>query len=457
MAEEGLAGAVAGSGLIPSGSTGVLMLSGGADSCALAFGLAGVCGPDAIVALHINYSLRPESSEDEAAARAVCDQIGVELRVSRPERRPEGRGNLHAWARDFRYAAAEQLRARRGLDWIAVAHTRSDLAETVLYRLATSPGTRALAAMPERRGNVVRPLLALTRAQVRAAAEDAGLPFVDDRSNEDRAFARSRIRHELLPVLEELNPSSLAAIAATRAELGEELDFINLAASALIDGRGQIEARELEAAHPALRRHALRLLAERELGRPVAFSRDQTRTICDLAGTPEGGSIDLGGEDSLVAEAGLVAVAPAEGSARAASAGIAIPVPGRGSWQGWSISAEEMAEPFMPEGPEVATLDADLLGDRIEVRGWREGDRIRPLGMTGSKSLQDLFTDARVRRSLRRQLPVLLSGDEVVWLPGLAVADRFRLGPGTRRAMRITARQDPPDADGAPASPPGPA
>jgi tRNA(Ile)-lysidine synthase len=446
-AEDRLVAAVAASGLTAPGGSGLVMLSGGADSCALTLGLAAVCDPDRMLALHLNYGLRAESGQDEAAARAVCERLGIELCVVPAGREPGITGNLHAWARERRYGEAESLRSKHGLDWIAVAHTRSDLAETLLYRLATSPGTRALAAMPARRGRVVRPLLSLSRAEVREAAESAGLPFVDDRSNDDPAFARARIRNEVLPVLADLNPSVLESIALTRAELGEELDFIDSVAAGMIEADATIPAASLQAAHPALRRHALRLLAERALERPVALGRGQAARICRLVAEPEGGSIDIGDSAFLVAESGVVTVVVMSGQAPEPTT---VAVPGQGSWDGWRILAEPMEAPFRPEGPEIATLDADRLGERVVVRCWRDGDRIGPLGMTGTKSLQDLFTDAGVRRSLRGRIPVFEAAGEVAWVPGLAVADRFRLRADTRRAVRISAREDRPADGGAP-------
>jgi tRNA(Ile)-lysidine synthase len=95
---------------------------------------------------------------------------------------------------------------------------------------------------------------------------------------------------------------------------------------------------------------------------------------------------------------------------------------------------------MQPEGPEIATLDASALGEELVVRTGREGDRIRPLGMDGSKTLQDLFTDGRVPRSLRHQLPIVAAGDRVAWVAGVAVSDEFRLAPDTREAVVITAR-----------------
>ncbi len=448
--------AIRSSGLVEPGTGGVVLLSGGADSCALAFGLSRLEPRPALHAVHLNYGLRTESGQDEAACRELCERLGIGLTVVRPQRR---QGNLHDWARDERYGAAEQVRRERGLDWIAVAHTSSDLAETVVYRLAVSPGTRALAAMPPRRGAVIRPLLGLSRERVRSAAAAAGLAFVDDRSNEDPAFARTRIRHEVMPVLSDLNPAVLDAISRTRADLAEELDFLAAAGSELIesgsDGSPSIAALRLAEAHPAVRRSALRSIAESVLGRAVPVSREQAATVLRLADSPEGGRVDLGGNASLVAESGRVRVDPGPPAEAPAAASPEDPpsvleLPGSLDWNGWKIEAEQMLAPFEASGPEVATLDRDLLGERLEIRCWQDGDRIRPLGLGGSKSLQDLFTDHRLPRSSRRRIPVFLSGPEVAWVPGIAVGEAFRLGPETSAAVRLTARPPIEGQDGPP-------
>jgi tRNA(Ile)-lysidine synthase len=437
--EQSLGEAIAASGLVEAGSGGVVLLSGGADSCALAYGLSRLDPRPEVHAVHVNYGLRPESGEDEATSELLCRRLGIGLTVFRPER---SQGNVHAWARDERYRAAEQVRRDRGLDWVAVAHTASDLAETMLYRLAVSPGTRALAALPARRGAVIRPLLGLSRAQVRRLAEEAGLGFVDDRSNSDPAYARSRIRHEVMPVLAELNPSVLETLARTRADLGEELDFLATAGSELVetgpDGSRAIPVPSLSAAHPAVRRFALRSLAESALDRQVPVSTGQALAILRLAAGPEGGKVDLGRGAFLVAESGCVRV---EADAPAAEPPVTLGLPGSVEWGNWTIAAEPMEPPFEPSGPDVATLDLDRLGERLEVRSWREGDRIRPLGLGGSKTVQDLFTDRRLPRSRRRVVPLLIAAGEVAWIPGIAVAEPFRIGAGTRRAVRLTARR----------------
>ncbi|MDP9189728.1 MAG: tRNA lysidine(34) synthetase TilS, partial [Actinomycetota bacterium] len=230
-ARASLVDAVRSSGLAGEGP-GLALCSGGADSSGLLAGLAGAVGPGLVLALHLNYGLRPDSGAGEAACVSLCRELGVELVVERPSL-PDA-GNLQANAREARYATAERLRRERGLEWIATGHTRTDLAETVVYRLATSPGRRALLGLRSRRGHVVRPLLDVSREQLREWVLAAGLPFRDDPTNAETIYARNRIRHQVLPVLGELSPAVEATIAETRAELAEEAETLDrLVAEAL--------------------------------------------------------------------------------------------------------------------------------------------------------------------------------------------------------------------------------
>src|SRR4051794_21761966 len=126
-----LARAVRESNLIAEGSRGIVLVSGGADSAATAAGIVEALGAGAITALHLNYGLRPDSDRDAETCAELCEQLGIELEIERPEL---GGGNVQAEARDARYRAAERLRQSLGVDWVATGHTRTDLAETVLYR-----------------------------------------------------------------------------------------------------------------------------------------------------------------------------------------------------------------------------------------------------------------------------------------------------------------------------------
>lgn len=432
-----------GSGLIDPGSDGIVMVSGGPDSvCALA-GITALVGPENVHALHVNYGLRDTSARDERLCRDLCARLRIDLHVERARREDLGSGNLQAAARELRYDAAERLRARTGSAWIATGHTRSDLAETVLYRLAVSPGSRALLGLAPRAGRVVRPLLGLTRAETRELAQRAGLPFADDPTNFDPAFARNRIRAEVLPVLRAFSEQVERNIAETRAELAEEQTLLERVALEALEAAGsgagdtEVPAAAVTAWDPATRRIALRALAERAAGRIIPLSRARAAEIARLAARPEGGEIQLPGGVSAICEAGMVRFMTAH-TLDAAPEPVALTVPGRARIAEWEVRAELHPAPVRPAGPGIATLDADALGAHLEVRTWRAGDRMRPLGLGGTKTLQDLFTDHRVPRSERHRLPVVVSGGRIAWVAGVAVGEEFRIRDDTRAAVVLS-------------------
>jgi len=418
----------------------MVLVSGGPDSACAAAAVVALCGPESVAALHLNYGLRPDSGEDERTARALCAKLRIDLHVDRPEL---GRGNVQARARKARYAAAERLRGRLGYDWIATGHTRSDVAETFIYRLAVSPGTRPLLGLPPRSGRVVRPLHSVSREETRRIATEAELPFVDDPSNDSPQYARNRIRNEVLPVLAEIGPEAERNIAATQAELHEEAELLAGLVTAELEAAGAgaeataIATAELERMSPGLRRLALRELARRAAGRPVVMNRARARRILAVARRPEGGEVEVGGGLSAICEAGTVRFAagvdPVPETVR-------MPVPGSARFGDWELRAELRSSPVEARDPGLATLDAATIGDEVEIRAWRSGDRIRPIGLGGSKSLQDLFTDSGVPRSVRSRIPVVTAGGRIAWVAGLAVDEEFRLLERSTDVAVISAR-----------------
>ncbi len=443
---ERLAGAVRRSGLVDAHSTGVVMVSGGADSACAAAGVARALGAPNVHALHVNYRLRESADQGERVARALCGALRIDLHVERPTL---SQGNLQALARSARYEAAERLRNRTRSDWVATGHTRSDLAETVLYRLAASPGSRALRALPARSGRVVRPLLAMSRAEIRALATAAGLPFADDESNEAPAFARNRIRAEVIPVLSELSRALETNVAETQAELNEEAELLErvvleaLGEAGAGPGAVGIEATRLAELEPALRRLGLRALAERAAGKAVAMSRERAAEILRLGSSPTGGVVELAGGVRAIAEAGTIRFETQSlADAAPAPAPAAMGVPGTCRIGDWEVRAELHPAPVEPAGPALATLDAAAVGDRLEVRTWRDGDTMRPLGLGGTKSIQDVFTDGGVPRSARREIPIVFARGRIAWIPGVAVGEDFRLSPESTEVVVLSARPD---------------
>jgi len=208
---------VAAGGLIDPPRVVVALLSGGRDSVCMLDLAVRARGPADVLALHVDYGFRPESHDDADFCSSLCGGLGVELVTERPVR-PETSGNLQAWARDVRYAAAARLAEARDAT-IVTGHTADDQVETILYRLASSPSRRALLGMKERDGRLARPLLGTTRAEVTAYDEERGLAWREDRTNEEEGYARNRVRHGLVPELAAIHPAAVQNVLRTAALL----------------------------------------------------------------------------------------------------------------------------------------------------------------------------------------------------------------------------------------------
>jgi tRNA(Ile)-lysidine synthase len=299
---------VAAGGLLPTGSRLVAMLSGGRDSVCLLDLAVRLLGAEAVRALHVNYGLREGADADQAHCEALCRRLGVGLEVERP-RRSDGPGNLQAWARGVRYAAAAAL-AESGDAAIATGHTADDQVETILYRLASSPSRRALLGMRARDGRLVRPLLGFSRAQTTAYCQQRGLAWRDDPTNEEASYARNRVRHGLAAALADVHPAAASNVLRTAELLREEAEVLDELVAAELDGSDgsppdTITLERLAELPPALRRLVVQKLADRAAGRPVAGAARHAEEVAGLRRTGKA-MLDLGGGVRAIAERGVL-------------------------------------------------------------------------------------------------------------------------------------------------------
>jgi tRNA(Ile)-lysidine synthase len=294
--------------LLPVGKTVVAMLSGGRDSVCLLDLAVRLLGPDAVTALHVNYGLRDDSDADEEHCARICERLGVRLEVERP-RRPEGPGNLQAWARDARYAGAARLALPHDA-LIATGHTADDQVETILYRLASSPSRRALLGMRSRDGSLVRPLLGFTRVQTTGYCEERGLRWRDDPTNTESGYARNRVRHRLAPALAEIHPAAARNVLRTAELLRDEAEVLDSLVDAELGGsngsaRSTIELDRLAELPSALRRLVVQRLADRAAGRPVPGAANHADEVAALRRTGTA-MLDLGSGVRAVVTSGTL-------------------------------------------------------------------------------------------------------------------------------------------------------
>jgi tRNA(Ile)-lysidine synthase len=307
------------SGLFARDRPVVAMLSGGRDSTCLLDVAVALLGANAVCALHVNYGLRERAAQEERRCRELCAGLGAELRVAHaspedaPARPPaageqdEGDaaapGNLQAWARELRYREAERLAVERDA-LIATGHTASDQVETILYRLAASPGRRALLGMAAAEGRLIRPLLGVSREQTAAYCRERGLGFSEDESNDDPRFARARVRHGLLPALRAVHPGAERNVLRTAALLREETALLDALVERELGGRAGVELARLREMPAALARMVVVRLAEQAAGTYVPQAGERVGELLELARRGGRAELHVGGRAGAVIEEG---------------------------------------------------------------------------------------------------------------------------------------------------------
>ena len=412
-----------------------------------------------LAVVHFNHRLRgAESDEDERFVRERAESAGLEFmgseadvaRAARARRR-----NLEATARELRYRFFFSLVNGGRLDKISTAHTANDQAETVLLRLVRGTGARGLGGIhPMLDGRVARPFLSVTRAEVEAELARRGLAFRTDPTNRDVRFARNRVRHLLVPLLEkEFSPGIVRSLAhfADRARDDEayldaqarekSLPWLTRAGEAL-----KIPVRAVEGFAPPIARRVLRQMLLASGARPGAITSAVLESVDRLARAGQGGKrVVIGSGLEARKEFGWLIVERASAEDKACGFAyqlappteVAIPQLGvRLRFRLADMPGADLAEGRYTTGERVG-LDSDRLAGPLILRNWRPGDR---LGAPGSKQplkVKELFQKRRVPVRDRSYWPVLESGGSIIWVRGFAPPAAVSVSSGSARRLLI--------------------
>jgi tRNA(Ile)-lysidine synthase len=414
--------------MIAAGQRVGVAVSGGADSVCLLHVLAGQ-GLAARV-LHVNHRLRgAESDADAEFVIALAERLGLACTVHDAPV-ASGGDNLEQAARNLRLAFFRHVIARGDVDRVALGHTRSDQAETVLFRFLRGSGTAGLAAIrPVTSDGLIRPLIEIDREDVRSWLRERGIPWREDSSNASLDFARNRIRHQLLPQLaRDWNPAILETLAQTAdwaqaEELYWQAEIDRLAAEYLDtspgDGSVLLRNEALKILPLAPARRLVRRAIELAKGDLRAIDFQHVQGVLALAAGPEGGRTQAPGLDiwrsfDWIRFAATGVFAPYR---------LFTPVPGifrlPGTDMKLSLELIDKSETFAT-GDSVYNSGVDCLdwcrlsGD-LELRNWQPGDRYQPLGSSSEAKVADLFQQARIPSWERERWPVLTDGSGIVW------------------------------------------
>ena len=397
--------------LLPPGPL-VVAVSGGADSTALLILLSKLAPPlglDLHVA-HFDHRIRPRASAQDATFVAdLAQRYGATIRIGRAETAPKSEDE----ARELRYAFLRRAARELGATAIATGHTRDDQAETVLLHATRGSGLAGLAGMRPKRDDIVRPLLAIGRADTEAVCQEAKVTPRDDRSNTDQKFARNRIRHKVLPELERINPQARAALARLADAAAAAADALQHAAERALDRAATPGGIALDRLDDAARDDALAVAWTRATGRSLA-AKHRAALAALAAGRDGSASLDLPGGRAVREYATLrLETGPAGTNDPPAEARLVAGTPV--VWGGWTLTLSDSGTATTLSAPAPAGA-ADLL-----VRSRRPGDR---LGGRLRIKVQDLFTDAKVPARARASHPLVVTGGgEVWWVVGLKHAD----------------------------------
>ncbi|KPL12312.1 MAG: hypothetical protein AMS26_18275 [Bacteroides sp. SM23_62] len=416
----------------------LLAISGGIDSMVLLH-LFFAAGYKPGIA-HCNFHLRgSESDGDEKFVKSAAENMGADFYRQDFDTEQSARESgisIQMAARNLRYRWFEEIRSRHGYDYIATAHNQDDVIETFFINLSRGTGIRGLTGIPVKSERIIRPLLFASRKSIEEYAIGHDISFREDSSNASDKYLRNRVRHHLIPMLEEENPSFRMALMETMLKLSEteklyeqELVLLKNRLMRKEGDRIKIRIRDLSA-HGARKSILFEILSE------YNFSAQAMEDIIHSLGGPSGKQF-LSATHRIVKDREDLIITPVDNKEERKyylerEAGrITEPVDLE-----WMVV--DHTETFhIPNDRKIACLDLQKLHFPLILRHWQTGDYFQPLGMQGMKKISDFLIDTKVSLPDKERTWLLTSGREIAWVIGQRIDDRFKVRPYTRQVLMM--------------------
>ncbi|UCG21678.1 MAG: tRNA lysidine(34) synthetase TilS [Deltaproteobacteria bacterium] len=443
--------------MLQAGDRVLVAVSGGPDSVALCHVLYQLrqTYPVELLVAHVHHGLRgSEADQDASFVQDLARQLGLPAVVQEVNVRSwqkEHGGSLQMAARALRYQCLHQIMANEGASKLALGHNADDQAEEILLRIFRGAGQRGLTGMPPcNRKGVIRPLLECHRHEITSYLENRSLAYRQDESNLKPWCQRNLLRLELLPRLQQNFNSNLSAtLLRTSNIFREEEEFWDALLSAWLDqyaieGEGgglRLPLGPLLETHPAMQKRLLRRVVERVKGDLRSFGFHHTEILMQLCRSAAANSqIDLPGEVKAEKNYSWLTI----GLRQQTPEDFYYEIAGPGNYPFPRLNHRMLLEKVpadlaseLSRHPTEALMDLDRVSFPLVLRSSKAGDRFRPLGLGGGKKLKKFFIDAKIPRGQRRRIPILCSGEQIIWVVGHRLDDRVKVTVNTSRLLRL--------------------
>lgn len=417
----------------------ILGVSGGIDSMVLLHLMKGA--GYTVSVCHCNFSLRGEESDgDEQFVSDYCRTTETEfssVRFDTKKHAGENNISIQMAARELRYQWFEKMRSELGFDYIGLAHNMNDVAETFMINLTRGTGLNGLTGIKPLNGKIVRPLLFATRKMIQDYATENNISWREDTSNSETKYIRNRIRHLILPGMEEMNPNIVESLYETANRMAGSYEIVTASVENIRrdifrhhDNVSEVEKQSLLSLQPL---HGYIF----ELFRDYGIFPGQVDGIIDLLSSGPGRVIYTAGY-RIMSDRDLLIIAPDTDHSEQ-------PVVIRDEkelleYRGLFSARIIPAAGFTPvNNPAMAWFDSETVTYPLTVRRWRAGDRFYPFGTGGIKKLSDLMTDLKMPMHQKERVMVLESGEDIAWVIGIRSGNRFRVSPGSTRIIEMQA------------------
>lgn len=413
-------------------------VSGGGDSVVLANLVNRIGNPFAIA--HCNFNLRgEESDDDEKFVVNLADSLGVKCFLSSFATREYAASkgiSIEMAARELRYNWFEKIREENGFQWILVAHHLDDVLETVILNLSRGTGIRGLSGIKPIAGKIIRPLLFASRSEIEEYAQLNELTYRHDASNDDIHIKRNRVRHHILPMLEELNPSFRKNLQRTIVYLNETKEVYLHKMEQVRNDVVYIDGDWTKIDMLKLKEHQPLSAYLFELLRPFHFNSDVIEEIVQALESLSGLQF-FSSTHRLVIDRDYLIITPLQ-TEKSRLYYIDKNIEFIHEPLHLRITIERYHPEYdIPHIADVAVFDFDTLRFPLILRHWQQGEYFKPLGMKGFKKLSDFFVDEKFSIPEKENTWILASENKVAWIVGKRIDDRFKLTSASKLVLRM--------------------